>query len=470
MPNWTPKIPDKVVYTTVDEAHSGAVQDVGKFLSKLKQDLCIGKEGYPSYVILGGDQQTYAHMKNLKSKYSDRYEWMYPVPGDWHIMKTSADVLKLVLGDGGFKVFARQCGHKGDVTQWQDIHNIIVACYESLTRAAITEYSKCSAENTSDKFWQWLDKLSKQNTNEISKFWSQILIYLHAYSGFYFSIRSANWLLRNSCLKVLTELFFAYSRDKYEVLSINALGDSYKYPREVIDYFMNGQWTVSAKGRPFHNLALDEAHECIINRKLKQITTRASHFRMVELSDFMAYLDEVVTGLESHIFKEHKSRTQNKKKDSTRAKLLYGLINDKELFSHNNDKKPLCNIFIDNPPILTAANTEDLLQIQSKGSERMFSYVRQYALEPPTEIQQKRRRQKLKTFSIPNKTNKKLNSKLNQATLLLSKAYQSLLNPSSGHKQTFPLPLALCTPDGQMRKSEFKHVIVTRYEKIDHLQ
>ena len=90
MPNWTPKIPDKVVYTTVDEAHSGAAQDVGKFLSKLKQDLCIGKESYPSYVILGGDQQTNTHMKNLKSKYSDRYEWMYPVPGDWHIMKTSA--------------------------------------------------------------------------------------------------------------------------------------------------------------------------------------------------------------------------------------------------------------------------------------------------------------------------------------------------------------------------------------------
>ena len=65
MPYWTPIVPDRVVYTTVDEAHSGSVQDVGKFLSKLKRDLCIGKEGFPSHVILG-DQQTYAHMKNLK--------------------------------------------------------------------------------------------------------------------------------------------------------------------------------------------------------------------------------------------------------------------------------------------------------------------------------------------------------------------------------------------------------------------
>ena len=62
------------------------------------------------------------------------------------------------------------------------------------------------------------------------------------------SIFQLGLVIGNSCLKVLTELFFAYSRDKYEVLSINALGDSFKYPKEVVDYFMNGQWTVSAKG------------------------------------------------------------------------------------------------------------------------------------------------------------------------------------------------------------------------------
>ena len=57
---------------------------------------------------------------------------------------------------------------------------------------------------------------------------------------------------------------------------------SYTYPAQVLDNFKNGQWTVSYKGRPYHSLALDEAQECIINRKLKQITTRPSHFRMVD--------------------------------------------------------------------------------------------------------------------------------------------------------------------------------------------
>ena len=61
------------------------------------------------------------------------------------------------------------------------------------------------------------------------------------------------------------------------------------------------------------SLALDEAKECIVNRKLKQITTRPSHFRMVDMADFMAYLDRVVTGLDSHIFKLQKEKVSNKK-------------------------------------------------------------------------------------------------------------------------------------------------------------
>ena len=128
MPHFTPECSDKVVYTTVDEGHSGSGDDMGAFLDKLKKNLRIGVDGYPKYVIIGGDQQTYSITKNLKVKYSDHYDWMYPVPGDWHLMKTAAEVIKYVLQDGGFKHFSGKCGHKGDISQWQDIHNVLVAC------------------------------------------------------------------------------------------------------------------------------------------------------------------------------------------------------------------------------------------------------------------------------------------------------------------------------------------------------
>ena len=131
---------DKIVYTTVDEAHSSSTDDVGSYLGKLKQDLCIGLKGYPKYVVIGGDQQTYAIMQKLKQKYTDRYQWVYPVPGDWHFMKTASEVLKDVLGDGGFKVFAAKCGHEGDICQWQDIHNILAASHEAILRSSVDEF------------------------------------------------------------------------------------------------------------------------------------------------------------------------------------------------------------------------------------------------------------------------------------------------------------------------------------------
>ena len=80
-----------------------------------------------------------------------------------------------------------------------------------------------------------------------------------------------------------------------------------------------------------------------------------------------------------------------------------------------------CNIFVDSPPQLPAANIQDLLQIGQKGTERMLSYVRQYVLEPPTELRQKRTRQKLKTFTKNKTTTSRLNTRLKQATLTVKK-------------------------------------------------
>ena len=138
-------------------------------------------------------------------------------------------------------------------------------------------------------------------------------------------------------------------------------------------------------------------------------------------------------------------------------------MKEKHIFSDNDRARQLCNIFMDSPPELLEVNIEDLLSISKVGQKRMFSYIRQYTLVPPTEIRQKRKRQKLKTFSKTKDTSKKRNTKLNQATLLLSSAYRSLLNPGSGCIQTFPLPLAICTPDGAMRKcnkSTFRDVVI----------
>ena len=84
------------------------------------------------------------------------------------------------------------------------------------------KFSKTDKDKKFEIFWAWVKKLRGNEHNQVCRFWAQMLIYLNAYTGFYFSICSGNWLLRNSCLKLLTELF-AYSRDKYEVVQMHLL-------------------------------------------------------------------------------------------------------------------------------------------------------------------------------------------------------------------------------------------------------
>ena len=74
---------------------------------------------------------------------------MYHVLGDWHIMKTASEVLKYVLADGGFKVFAAKCGHKGDICQWQDIHNVLAATHQAMLRSAVEEFTLLGKGETS---------------------------------------------------------------------------------------------------------------------------------------------------------------------------------------------------------------------------------------------------------------------------------------------------------------------------------
>lgn len=215
---WTPAQGDVVRYATVREARSSSSDDVGSYLCDLKKDLKIGCEGYPSYVVLGGDQQIYAILKNLKAKHPAEFAWIFPVPGDWHLVKTMSEVIKNLLWEGGFHEIAVKCGLKGEVTKWQDIHRILVPILEGLLRTFLKQVQENDPEAfvliTSDwrAFQRYLDDGLSAGVcrNEVSQFWCRmiyyfILLYLMIYFGCYFSIRSGNWFLRNACIKQAAE-------------------------------------------------------------------------------------------------------------------------------------------------------------------------------------------------------------------------------------------------------------------------
>ena len=128
---------------------------------------------------------------------------------------------------------------------------------------------------SADELQSWI---STDNADEMSRFWTQTLYFLNAYVGYYLSIRTGNFALRNACLVPLAELFFAYSHNKYEELVCETIKDVLHLPSEVQNHFNEGEWTISLTGKPFHNVALDEGHEQVVNKQLKELTTRPSEF------------------------------------------------------------------------------------------------------------------------------------------------------------------------------------------------
>ncbi len=491
LPHWTPSSPDNVVYTTIQEALSGSISDIETYLMKLKQDLKIGHPGYPTYVVIAGDQQTYALMKKLHSKYPQLFKWIIITPGDWHLLKLTSELLRDLMWDGGFRQLCYECGHKKQPTQWQEIHMLLVATYETLLRKAILEYANRVGEDDTNilqhhaqAFWEWIHLVgSSHNQDQVSCFWAITLIQLNSYLGYYFAIRSGNWHLRNSCLKAILPLFFAYCRDKYEELSTTALMDTYNFPAHIQDLFLAGQWTVSQRGKPYHNIALDEAHECIINLRLKAITARPSHFRTVELADFLSYLDTIVHSLKAFLHHYRASPSEQRKRYiCQRTTRMIPLLEDVTLFRTSTEEvTQLSNIFDSTPKQLDSSCIHDLLTFQTVGADRLVTYVKQYILpttEPDSRPEQltdpdsrrkqpkkdtvsrpkrRKRLRKLCTFSSRPAPAREQKRRVNELENIARNAMQ-ILQDHGITEQTSPYPLALADIHGNMRvgtKSNF---------------
>ncbi len=464
MPHFTPNEPDNVAYATVQSAQSSSITDVSKYLLKLKDDLMIGDPGFPEKVVLGGDQQTYAIVKNLIKKYPDTFSWIIPVPGDWHLLKNAAETIKDMIWDGGLQQLSKICKHMKDIVQWRDIHNMLSSLHECLLYEAVSEMEKCDITNIDD----WISKkMAVDNLDEVSRFWAQTLRYLNAYTGYFMAIRSGNFNLRNAYLPVLTELFFAYSHNKYEELACQTMNDVFKLPEDIRNHFLNGEWTISITANPFHNVALDEGHEQIINKRLKELTTRPSEYRTVTLANFMAYLDKFLSLFLPVLFYFKKKRefTHSNRIDYVQA--IYQHVQAANVFNSNQPRQ-LKNVFSQQPIVLDNDTKNDLLTVSSEGQSRMHTYIRQHILQPPAELPRRPQRRKMKTFSRRKTTSRTQNTKLGQVTLLLKRAYCQLQRAGQYLEKTMEYPLCFCDEFGEMRerhKSKFKDA----FQKVNEL-
>ena len=82
------------------------------------------------------------------------------------------------------------------------------------------------------------------------------------------------WKLRLCRVKQIAPLFAAFDRPHHQKLLPCHLYEVLTMPEEVIDNFEKGAFVCSVYRNSMHSVALDEAHEMLVNKDLKTTIVR----------------------------------------------------------------------------------------------------------------------------------------------------------------------------------------------------
>ena len=97
-----------------------------------------------------------------------------------------------------------------------------------------------------------------------------------AYVGLYFAIRGGVWGLRMASLKEMCPLFTAYDRVNYLKILPQHFAEVMCLPDYVRQCLEQSGFVCMIKGNEMHAVALDEAHETLINKHIKTSVVRPS--------------------------------------------------------------------------------------------------------------------------------------------------------------------------------------------------
>lgn len=122
-------------------------------------------------------------------------------------------------------------------------------------------------------FREWVSRIADRDVNW--KFWENFVFRdIFAYVTLFLSIRGGMWNLRLFAIKQIAPLFAAFDRPHYQKLLPTHLHEVLTMPKEVIKSFEDGSFVCSINGNSMHSVALDVAHEMLVNKDLKTTIVR----------------------------------------------------------------------------------------------------------------------------------------------------------------------------------------------------
>ena len=258
----TPPEAANVAYVTVIDEKADCKDTVLHVISELyaKYVRACNK----SFLVLEGDAKTYDIMQDIKAEYGTDLNWLFPYPGDWHLLMNYQKCLMKPFFEAGLKDMALACGYSAvsisNCSLFKRTHRFLLEAWESLYRFMLTQFLKykegnqhlqlqCDKsitqtvqnaylkltdkrydtvalaavirslqeelEGLEDHFRLFLKKMS--DLDETWKFWIRFVFDdCYPYIMLFLSIRSGKWKLRMAAIKSMAANFAAFDHPIYQ--------------------------------------------------------------------------------------------------------------------------------------------------------------------------------------------------------------------------------------------------------------
>ena len=105
----------------------------------------------------------------------------------------------------------------------------------------------------------------------------------------------------------MAPVFTAFDHTNYRKLIPRHLADLLRMPQSILTMFQQGAFVVSITGRTWHSVAIDEAHEMLINKACKMSIVRPSPDYVNRTARYLPYRTKALENLSFLLFPEEKN-------------------------------------------------------------------------------------------------------------------------------------------------------------------
>ena len=259
------------------------------------------------------------------------------------------------------------------------------------------------------------------------------------------------------------------------------IADILQLPEPILKSFSEGGFVVSCTGRPWHCVAVDEAHEMCINKSCKTAIVHPTEDYIHRIAKYIPYRNKCLENLQQQLFPDEKqAQSKNPSLYSTNAQTKKHHSNVeaiKECISGTllSDKPELHNPY--SSKTATQPQREDLMNFYSIGEREFEKYTEYRILRRPSTNAPNRKR-KLVTFSERKVTKSQVNQ-LEKDKKIVTKCLHRRLkwHQKTGQpiqklaEQYIPYPLAISDNKGNPikgQKSNATKYLENRYKISEH--